>query len=176
MLSLSNILFGIIILLILVAVHVFRSGGDQRLIFLRSQERSILRLWSRLRLFFARNHYGWFGWSYFLLSFITRWLQNNVGILFLNLFLKYFRKNFFDNFEELRYPNMSYADYLGWPFNGSHIDLNLIGFSNKSIMIFDGSKKTIFKRIHKKWIERKISNLKYGQIVTLRNFTDERLN
>ena len=79
---------------------------------------------------------------------------------------KYFRKNFFDNVEEFRYPNMSYIDFFDWT-SGSvqFIDQNSIGFSNKSIMFFDESVKTIFKRIQQKWIKRKISNLKYGQIV-----------
>ena len=83
---------------------------------------------------------------------------------------KYFRKNFFDNVEEFRYPNMSYVDRSGWPV----IDPNSIGFSNKSIWINDANESSIFTRKHQNWIEQKISNSKYGQIVTLKNFTDER--
>ena len=83
---------------------------------------------------------------------------------------KYFRKNFFDNVEEFRYPNMSYVDRSVWPV----IDPNSIGFSNKSILINDANKSSIFSRKNHNWIERKISNSKFGQIVTLKNFTDER--
>ena len=103
-------------------------------------------------------------------------------MLFLKFVNKYFRKNFFDNFEEFRYPNMSYA------FNSfgreKYIDQNSIGFSNRSILINDEIQRSmnwgiqtsssIFSRKHQNWIERKISNSKYGQIVTLKNFKDER--
>ena len=85
---------------------------------------------------------------------------------------KYFRKNFFDNVEEFRYPDMSRGD---WPWGAAQvIDLNSIGFSNKSILINDANESLIFSWKHQNWIERKISNSKYGQIVTLKNFTDER--
>ena len=88
---------------------------------------------------------------------------------------KYFRKNFFDNVEEFRYPNMSYIDYWGYEFGAAQIiDTNSIGFSNKSVLVFDETESSIFSRKNQNWIERKISNSKYGQIVTLKNFTDER--
>ena len=90
---------------------------------------------------------------------------------------KYFRKNFFDNVEEFRYPNMSYWDtpYDRYgPEPAQVIDPNSIGFSNKSILINDANKSSIFSRKNHNWIERKISNSKSGQIVTLKNFTDER--
>ena len=88
---------------------------------------------------------------------------------------KYFRKNFFDNVEEFRYPDMSYTDFFDWKSETAQlIDPNSIGFSNKSILINDENKNSIFSRKQQNWIERKISNSKSGQIVTLKNFTDER--
>ena len=93
----------------------------------------------------------------------------------LKLFKEYLRKNFFDTLQEFRYPNMPYEDFLGWPFGAAQlIDLNSIGFSNKSILVFDESVNSIFTRKHHYWIKRKVSNSTYGQIVTLKNFTDER--
>ena len=88
---------------------------------------------------------------------------------------KYFRKNFFDNVEEFRYPNMSYGNMSMWPHGTVQIiDPNSIGFSNKSILVFDENESSIFSRKNHNWIETKISNSKSGQIVTLKNFTDER--
>jgi len=74
-------------------------------------------------------------------------------------------KNFFDDVEEFRYPKMSYEH--------GRMRINSIGFSNKSILVFDENENSIFSRKQHNWIERKISNSKYGQIVTLKNFTDE---
>ena len=86
----------------------------------------------------------------------------------------YFRKNFFDNDEEFQYPNMSNVEVAYSSSDPLMIAPNSIGFSNKSILIFDQGENSIFTRKHNNWIERKISNSKYGQIVTLKNFTDER--
>ena len=70
---------------------------------------------------------------------------------------------------------MPYEDFLGWPFGAAQlIDPNSIGFSNNSVMVFDDSQNSIFTRKDHNWIEQKISNSKFGQIVTLKNFTDER--
>ena len=149
----------------ILTLHISRSRVGQRFTCLWSQERSK----GRLRLLFSGNHYGWLGWAYFLLSIIKHRLQNNVGMSFFKFVNKYFRKNFFDNVEEFRYPK-GIRTYRPQYF----LDLNSIGFSNKSILIFDENESSIFSRKHQNWIERKISNSKYGQIVTLRNFTDER--
>ena len=69
---------------------------------------------------------------------------------------------------------MPHEDWVTWTWMPQLIDRNSIGFSNKSILIFDESENSIFVRKHHNWIERKVSNSKYGQIVTLKNFTDER--
>jgi len=84
-------------------------------------------------------------------------------------------KNLFDNVEEFRYPNMSYWEIpILFSFRTIKvIDQNSIGFSNKSILINDDNKSSIFSRKNHNWIERKISNSKNGEIVTLKNFTDE---
>ena len=93
---------------------------------------------------------------------------------FFKIVNKYFRKNFFDNVEEFRYPNMSYRDSPEFFGPDLVIDPNSIGFSNKSILINDANESSIFSRKYQDWIERKISNSKNGQIVTLKNFTGER--
>ena len=157
----------------ILTLHISRFRVGQRFIGLSMG--FILLFW---------NHYGWLGWAYFLLSFISRRLQNNVGISFFKFVYKYFRKNFFDNVEEFRYPNMSHESLVQQLVRSpitkqltsvaEHINLNSIGFSNKSILIFDENKSSIFSRKNHNWIERKISNSKSGQIVTLKNFTDER--
>ena len=72
----------------------------------------------------------------------------------------------------MSYWDTPYGRYLPEP--PQVIDPNSIGFSNKSILINDANKSAIFSRKHQNWIERKISNSKYGQIVTLKNFKDER--
>ena len=54
------------------------------------------------------------------------------------------------------------------------VDPNFIGFSNKSILINNANRSSIFSGKHQNWIERTISNSKNGQIVTLKNYTDER--
>ena len=152
-------------------LHISRSRVGQRFIGLWSEKRLSPRL------LFWGNHFSWRAWSYFLLSFIASRLQNNVRIPFITFVNKYFRKNFFDNVEELRYPNMSYRDFpvlFSFDTVQALIDPNSIGFSNKSILINDANKSSIFSRENHNWIERKISNSKYGQIVTLKNFTDER--
>ena len=95
-----------------------------------------------------------------------------------DFFVNCFRTNFFDNVEEFGYPNISFTEFFTGPFGTPEllklIDLNSIGLSKKSILVLDESQNFLFTRKHEKWLERKISNSKYGQIVTLKNFTDER--
>ena len=96
-----------------------------------------------------------------------------------DFFVNCFRTNFFDNVEEFGYPNISFTEFFAGPFGTSEllklIDLNSIGFSKKSILVFDESQNLLFTRTRENWFERKIQNSKYGQIITLRNFNDERL-
>ena len=103
-----------------------------------------------------------------------RWYISSIDLL-----IKYLRKNFFDTHQELRYPiyhgDLGFQWGMGGPFETPFsIDRDSIGFSNKSILFFDKSGNSIFVRQHHNWIERKVSNRKYGQIVTLKNFTGER--
>ena len=104
-----------------------------------------------------------FALVYYLLVAGQRWYKFS-----LNFLTKYLRKNFFDTLEEFRYPNLLGAAEL--------IDTNSIGFLNKSILILDGNQNSIFTRMHESWIKRIILNSKFGQIVTLRNFTYQKLN